>query len=176
MGTRGRETRDTENTGLTVLPPPERCVPHRTQSNGEGGWALWRPQGTRRQDRTGGLQGGAHSGTHGGAGSSGGHGGSGDSGGHGGSGDSGRHGGAERSGGHGGSGESGGHGGSGDSGGHGGAECLGGHGGSGESGGHGGSGDSVALALGPATESRRARMKQRIRRAKVEPEASATEV
>ncbi len=132
MGTRGGEKRDTENTGLTVLPPPERCVPR--------GWALWRPQGTRRQDRTGGLQGGARSGTHGGAGSSGGHGGSGDSG---------RHGGAER---------------------------LGSHGGSGESGGHGGSGDSVALALGPATESRRARMKQRIRRAKVEPEASATEV
>ncbi len=37
MGTRGGETRDTENTGLTVLPPPERCVPHRTPSNGEGG-------------------------------------------------------------------------------------------------------------------------------------------
>ncbi len=67
MGTRGRETQDMGNTGLTLLPPPER-------SNGEGGWALWRPQGTRRQDRTGGFQGGARSGTHGGAGSSGGHG------------------------------------------------------------------------------------------------------
>ncbi len=63
MGTRGGETRDMGNTGLTVLPPPERCVPHRIPSNGEGGWALWRPQGTRRQDRTGGLQGGARSGT-----------------------------------------------------------------------------------------------------------------
>ncbi len=37
MGTRGGETRDMGNTGLTVLPPPERCVPHRTPSNGEGG-------------------------------------------------------------------------------------------------------------------------------------------
>ncbi len=35
MGTRGGETRDTGNTGLTVLPPPERCV--RTPSNGRGG-------------------------------------------------------------------------------------------------------------------------------------------
>ncbi len=42
-GTRGGETRDKGNTGLTVLPPPERCVPHRIPSNGEGGWALWRP-------------------------------------------------------------------------------------------------------------------------------------
>ncbi len=57
---------------------------------GGGGGALWRPQGTWRQDRTGGLKGGARSGTHGGAGSSGGHGGSGDLGGHSGSGDSGR--------------------------------------------------------------------------------------
>ncbi len=39
------------NTGLTLLPPPERRVPHHTPSNGEGGWALWRPQGTRRQER-----------------------------------------------------------------------------------------------------------------------------
>ncbi len=93
MVTRGRETQDMGNTELTLLPPPERCVPHRTPSNGEGGWALWRPQGTRRQDRTGGLQGGARSGTHGGAGSSGYNGGSGSSGGHGGSGDSGGHGG-----------------------------------------------------------------------------------
>ncbi len=100
MGTRGGETRDMGNTGLTVLPPPERCV--RTPSNGRGGWALWRPQGTRRQDRTGGLQGGARSGTHGGAGSSGGHGGAGSSGGHGGSGNSGGHGGSGSLGGHGG--------------------------------------------------------------------------
>ncbi len=114
MGTRGRETQDMGNTGLTLLPPPP--------SNGE---ALWRPQGTRRQNRTGGLQGGARSGTHGGAGSSGSHGGSRDSGGHGGSG------------------SSGGHGGAGDS---------RGHGGSGESRGHGGSGDSVALVLDPATQ------------------------
>ncbi len=84
MGTRGSETQDMGNTGLTLLPPPEGFVPHRTPSNGEGGGALCRPQGTWRQDRTGGLQGGARSRTHGGAGSSGGHGGSGDSGGHGG--------------------------------------------------------------------------------------------
>ncbi len=51
MGKRGGETRDTERQSLTLLPPPEWCVPHRTPSNGEGGWALWRPQGTRRQDR-----------------------------------------------------------------------------------------------------------------------------
>ncbi len=37
MGTRGGETRDMGNTGLTVLLPPERCVPHRIPSNGEGG-------------------------------------------------------------------------------------------------------------------------------------------
>ncbi len=52
---------------------------------------------------TEGLQGGAPSGTDGGAGSSGGHGGAGDLGGHGGSGDSGGHGGSGDSGGHGGS-------------------------------------------------------------------------
>ncbi len=50
MGTRGGETRDTERQSLTLLPPPERCVPHRTLSNREGGWALWRPPGNRRQD------------------------------------------------------------------------------------------------------------------------------
>ncbi len=83
------------NTGLTLLPPPPEHTIQR-----EGGWALWRPQGTWRQDR--GLQGGARSGTHGGAGArrrwrvvraSGGHGGSGSSGSHGGLGDSGGHGG-----------------------------------------------------------------------------------
>ncbi len=37
MVTRGRETQDMGNTGLTLLPPPERCVPHRKPSNGEGG-------------------------------------------------------------------------------------------------------------------------------------------
>ncbi len=109
--------------------------------NGEGGWVLWRPQGTRRQDRTGGLQGGARSGTHGGAGSSGGHGRSVSSGGHGGLGSSGGHGGSGSSGGHGRTGVSGGHGGSGDSGGHGGA---------GDSGRHGG---TAAAAPAPTNES-----------------------
>ncbi len=28
---------DTERHSLTLLPPPEWCVPHRTPSNGEGG-------------------------------------------------------------------------------------------------------------------------------------------
>ncbi len=37
MGTRGGETQDTERHSLTLLPPPKRCVPHRTPSNGEGG-------------------------------------------------------------------------------------------------------------------------------------------
>ncbi len=37
MGTRGGEPQDTERPSLTLLPPPERCVPHRTPSNGEGG-------------------------------------------------------------------------------------------------------------------------------------------
>ncbi len=37
MGTRGRETQDMGNTGLTLLPPPEWCIPHRTPSNREGG-------------------------------------------------------------------------------------------------------------------------------------------
>ncbi len=32
-------------------PPPNRRIPRCTTSNGEGGWALWRPQGTWRQDR-----------------------------------------------------------------------------------------------------------------------------
>ncbi len=67
MGTGGRETQDMGNTGLTLLPLPNgasRTVHHPTV---RGGRALWRPQGTRRQDRTGGLQGGARSGTHGGA-------------------------------------------------------------------------------------------------------------
>ncbi len=53
-------------------------------------------------DRTGGLQGGARSGSHGGSGGSGGHGGAGSSGGHGGAGSSGGHGGAGSLGGHGG--------------------------------------------------------------------------
>ncbi len=117
---------------LTLLPPPERCVSHRTPSNGEGGGRSGGLKG--HGDRTGGLQSGARSGTQGGVGSSGGHGGSGDSG---------DHGVAERLGGHGGSGNSGRHGG---------AERLGGHGGSEDTGSHGGSGDSVALALGLATQ------------------------
>ncbi len=35
------------------LPPPpsNRRVPRRMTSKGEGGWALWRPQGSRRPDR-----------------------------------------------------------------------------------------------------------------------------
>ncbi len=78
MGTREGETQDTGNTDLTLLPPSRTVRP-------AGGWVLWRPQRTRRQDRTGGLQGGARSGTHGGSVSSGGHGRTGVSGGHGGS-------------------------------------------------------------------------------------------
>ncbi len=53
-----------------ITPPSNRRVPRRTTSKGEGGWALWRPQGPG--DRTGDLQGGARSGTHGGSGDSGG--------------------------------------------------------------------------------------------------------
>ncbi len=83
MGTRGRETQDMGNTGLTLLPPPERCIPHHAPCTihhpmGRGGG---RSGGLKEhRDRTGGLQGGARSGTHGGAGSSGGHGRGGDSG------------------------------------------------------------------------------------------------
>ncbi len=52
MGTRVGETRDMGNTALTVLPPPERCVPHRTPSNGEGGGALEASRDTETgQDR-----------------------------------------------------------------------------------------------------------------------------
>ncbi len=45
MDMRGEETQDMGNTGLTLLPPPKRCTPS------GGGGTLWRPQGTRRQDR-----------------------------------------------------------------------------------------------------------------------------
>ncbi len=73
----GRETQGRGRQTVTLpLPPlPPRHVPRRMTSKGEGGWALWRPQGP--EDRTGGLQGGARSGGHGGSGDSGGHGGSG---------------------------------------------------------------------------------------------------
>ncbi len=54
-------------TGLTLLPPPKRHIPRRATSNGEGGGCSGGLKGHR--DRTGGLQGGARSGTHGGAGS-----------------------------------------------------------------------------------------------------------
>ncbi len=136
MGTRGGETRDMGNTGLTV-----------------GGGALEASRHMETgQDRTGGLQGGASSGTHGGAGSSGGHGGAGNSGGHGGAGNSGGHGGAGSSGGHGGAGSSGGHGGAGSSGGHGGAGSSRGHGGAGSSRGHGGT-TSETTAPAPASVS-----------------------
>ncbi len=47
----GNKEGNTRHGEHRLLPPPERCVPHRTPSNGEGGWALWRPQGTWRQDR-----------------------------------------------------------------------------------------------------------------------------
>ncbi len=46
---------------LTLLPPPERCVSHRTPSNGEGGGRSGGLKG--HGDRTGGLQSGARSGT-----------------------------------------------------------------------------------------------------------------
>ncbi len=108
-----------------------RPAPNTIQRGGGGGRSggLKGHRDRTGQDRTEGLQGGAHSGSHGGAGRSGGHGGSGDSGGHGGSGSSGGHGGSGSSGGHGGAGSSGGHGGAGSSGGHGGAGSSGGHGG-----------------------------------------------
>ncbi len=106
---RVRKQRQRKTKSDITPPPSNRRVPRRMTSKGEGGWALWRPQ--RLGDQTGGLQGGARSGTHGGSGDSGGHGGSGDSGGHGGSGDSGGHGGSGDSGGHGGAGNLGGHGG-----------------------------------------------------------------
>ncbi len=113
----GRETQGRGRQTVTLPPLPPRRVPRRMTSKGEGGWTLWRPQGPG--DRTGGLQDGARSGTHGGSGNSGGHGGSGDSGGHGESGASGGHDGSGASGGHDGSGASGDHGGSADSDGHG---------------------------------------------------------
>ncbi len=69
---------------MTLPPRPGRRDPRRNSNTGEGGWAPWRPQGLG--DRTGGLQGGVHSGTYGGSGESGVHGGSGDSGGPGGAG------------------------------------------------------------------------------------------
>ncbi len=37
MGTRGGESQDMGNTGLTSLPPPEWCVPHRTHPTERGG-------------------------------------------------------------------------------------------------------------------------------------------
>ncbi len=40
MGMRGRETQDTGSQDWHLLPPPERRVPRRTASNGEGGGAL----------------------------------------------------------------------------------------------------------------------------------------
>ncbi len=65
-----------DRTDITHLPTPNRHVPHRTTSNGEGSG---RSGGlTGHGDRTGGLQGVARSGTHGGAGSSDDPGGSGD--------------------------------------------------------------------------------------------------
>ncbi len=36
---------------MTLPPPSNRRVPRRMTSKGEGGWALWRPQGSRRPDR-----------------------------------------------------------------------------------------------------------------------------
>ncbi len=47
---RNGNTRHRE-TGLILIPPPQRCVPRHATSNGEAGWAHWMPQGTRRQDR-----------------------------------------------------------------------------------------------------------------------------
>ncbi len=36
---------------MTLPPPSNRRVPRRMTSKGEGGWALWRAQGSRRPDR-----------------------------------------------------------------------------------------------------------------------------
>ncbi len=67
MGTRGGETQDMGNTGLTLLPPPERRVPRSTPSNGEGGGL---PGGLKwHGDRTGldiGMAGGIEGATAGG--------------------------------------------------------------------------------------------------------------
>ncbi len=46
-------THDTHDRGLTLLPPPERRVPRRNSSTGEGGWALWRPLRTNTDRNTG---------------------------------------------------------------------------------------------------------------------------
>ncbi len=49
-------THDTHDRGLTLLPPPERRVPRRNSSTGEGGWAgaLEAPQDKHGQEhRTG---------------------------------------------------------------------------------------------------------------------------
>ncbi len=79
----GMETQDTGDTGLTLLHPSQRHVERHETSNGRGGGCR-RSGGLKGHgDRTGGLQGGARSGTHGGSGSLGSHGRSGDSGGHG---------------------------------------------------------------------------------------------
>ncbi len=42
----GRETQGRGRQTVTLPPPPNRRVPRRITSKGEGGWALWRPQGT----------------------------------------------------------------------------------------------------------------------------------
>ncbi len=38
-------------TNCDITPPSNRRIPRRMTSKGEGGWALWRPQGSRRPDR-----------------------------------------------------------------------------------------------------------------------------
>ncbi len=57
----GKKTRKQESRILTFTPlpspplpsPPNRYVPHCNNNirGGGGGWTLWRPQGTQRQDR-----------------------------------------------------------------------------------------------------------------------------
>ncbi len=66
---------NTQDTGLTLLPPPRRCV-HAPPNNQWGGVSLEAPQDRHGQVyRMGGLQGETDSsGHHGGSGSSGGHG------------------------------------------------------------------------------------------------------
>ncbi len=45
-----RQRQRKTNCDITPL-PSNRHVPRRMTSKGEGGWALWRPQGSRRPDR-----------------------------------------------------------------------------------------------------------------------------
>ncbi len=51
MGTETQGSTRRRETKSDITPSPNRHVPSRTTSNGEGRWALWRPQGAWRQYR-----------------------------------------------------------------------------------------------------------------------------